>query len=144
MDQLNWAILDCLQKNARLSFSEIGRIVGLTSPAVAERVKKMEDKGIISAYKAIISPLEAGYQLKAIITLSAYMGKLKPFLAKVKNYKEVVNCYRVTGDENIIMEVMLENQLHLENFIDELLHYGAPKTHIILSDVISNNHIQRP
>ena len=143
MDQLNWQILECLQENARQSFAEIGRKVGLTSPAVAERVKKMEDNGIITEYRAFVSPMEVGYQLKAIVTLSAFMGRLKPFLIKVKEFEEVINCYRVTGNENVIMEVVLKNQLHLEKFIDELLHYGETKTHIVLSDVITNNAVKR-
>ncbi|NER15431.1 AsnC family transcriptional regulator [Leptobacterium flavescens] len=143
MDQLNWQILECLQENARQSFAEIGRKVGLTSPAVAERVKKMEDNGVITEYRAFVSPMEVGYQLKAIVTLSAFMGRLKPFLIKVKEFEEVINCYRVTGNENVIMEVVLKNQLHLEKFIDELLHYGETKTHIVLSDVITNNAVKR-
>ncbi len=144
MDQLNWAILKYLQENARQSFAEIGRKVGLTSPAVAERVKKMEDNGIIKDYKVFIAPIKVGYQLKAIITVSAFMGRLKPFLAKVKEYDEVVNCYRVTGNENIIMEVILKDREHLERFIDELLYYGETKTHIVLSDIMENNTIKKP
>ncbi|NAS32599.1 AsnC family transcriptional regulator [Flavobacteriaceae bacterium R38] len=144
MDHLNWEILKSLQENARLSFSEIGRKVGLTSPAVAERVKKMEDSGVISEYKAVISPMKVGYQLKAIITVSAFMGRLKPFLVKVKEFDEVINCYRVTGNENIIMEVILQDREHLERFIDELLYYGETKTHIVLSDIMENNTIKKP
>ena len=109
LDSINSKILECLQKNARLSNAEIGRRVGISSPAVSERIKKMEDLGIIEGYKTIVSPFEIGYQLKAIITLRAFMGKLKPFLDKVKTYDEVINCYRITGDENIVMEVVLKN-----------------------------------
>ena len=86
---------------------EIGRIVGISSPAVSERIKKMEDVGIINGYKTIVSSYEVGYQLKAIITIRAFMGKLKPFLIKVKSFDEVLNCYRITGNENIVLEVML-------------------------------------
>lgn len=136
IDNLNWKILKCLQENARLSNAEIGRRVGISSPAVSERIKKMEDLGVIEGYKTIISPFEVGYQFKAIITLRAFMGKLKPFLEKVKTYEEVVNCYRITGDENIVMEVVLKNQKHLETFIDQLIIYGESKTQIVLSRVV--------
>ena len=74
MDLLNWKILKCLQTNARQSNTQIGRTVGISSPAVAERIKKMEDAGIISGYHTMVAPLEVGYQLKAIITLRAFMG----------------------------------------------------------------------
>ncbi|GAA0742208.1 MULTISPECIES: Lrp/AsnC family transcriptional regulator [Flavobacteriaceae] len=142
IDRLNWKILKCLQDNARQSNAEIGRQVGITSPAVSERIKKMEDAGIIEDYYTSVSYFEAGYQLKAIITLRAFMGKLKPFFEKVKTYDEVLNCYRITGNENIVMEVVLKNQKHLETFIDQLIIYGETKTQIVLSQVVKNGAIK--
>lgn len=143
LDKLNWAILEELQKNARASFSEIGRKVGLTSPAVAERVKKMEDSGVISSYKVNLSHQKTGYQLRAVITLRAFTGRLKAFLETVKTFKEVINCYRITGNENIIMEVILHDQVHLEKLIDRLITYGETRTHIILSNVIEDAPIKQ-
>ena len=142
IDNLNWKILKCLQQNARMSNAEIGRRVGITSPAVSERIKKMEDADIIQGYTTFVSPFEAGYQLKALITLRAFMGMLKPFLEKVKTYDEVVNCYRITGNENIVMEVVLKNQKHLEVFIDQLISYGETKTQIVLSHVVKHSEIK--
>ncbi len=138
VDDINKKILHRLQENSRESFASIGRVVGLTPPAVAERVKKMEDLGILEGYKARVNHLKIGYQLRAIVTIKAFMGKLKPFLEKVRSMKEVINCYRITGNENIIMEVVLLDQLHLEQFIDQLIQYGETRTHIILSDIISD------
>lgn len=142
IDSLNWKILKCLQQNARMSNAEIGRRVGVSSPAVSERIKKLEDAEIIQGYTTFISPFEAGYQLKALITLRAFMGMLKPFLEKVKTYDEVVNCYRITGNENIVMEVVLKNQKHLEVFIDQLISYGETKTQIVLSHVVKYSEIK--
>lgn len=141
IDVLNAKILKCLQENARLSNAEIGRRVGISSPAVSERIKKMEDMGVIEGYNTIVSPFEVGYQLKAIITLRAFMGKLKPFLEKVKTFDEVINCYRITGDENIVMEVVLKSNKHLETFIDQLITYGESKTQIVLSRVVKQKEI---
>ena len=138
IDDLNWAILKSLQENGRVSFAAIGKKIGLTPPAVADRIKKMEDIGILLGYKAIVSHTHIGYQLKAIITLRAFMGRLKPFLEIVRSFEEVVNCHRITGNENIIMEVVLRDQFHLEKFIDKLILYGETRTHIILSDIVSN------
>ncbi len=143
IDPLNWKILQCLQDNARQSNVKIGRKVGISSPAVSERIKKMEDAGIISSYHAIVSPFDVGYQFKAIITVRAFMGKLKPFLQKVKKYEEVLNCYRITGNDNVVLEVILKNQSHLEYFIDQLINYGETKTQIVLSDVIKNSPINK-
>ena len=142
LDSLNWKILEALQQNARMSFSEIGRKIGLTSPAVAERVKKMEDKGIIKGYKVQVSYNKTGHQLKAIITLKVFMGRLKPFLEKVGEFREVINCYRITGNENIILEVVLYDQAHLEVFIDKLITYGETRTHIVLSNVVEQAPIK--
>ena len=142
IDSLNWKILKCLQVNARQSNVAIGKVVGISSPAVSERIKKMEDAGIIQGYKTSVSPLDVGYQLKALITLRAFMGMLKPFLEKVKTYDEVLNCYRVTGNENIIMEVVFKNQKHLESFIDQLIVYGEVKTQIVLSHVVKYNEVK--
>ena len=138
IDDISKKILLRLQENSRESFASIGRVVGLTPPAVAERVKKMEDLGILEGYKARVNHLKMGYQLRAIVTIKAFMGKLKPFLEKVRSMKEVINCYRITGNENIIMEVVLLDQLHLEQFIDQLIQYGETRTHIILSDIVSD------
>lgn len=142
IDSLNWNILNLLQQNARISNAAIGRKVGISSPAVSERIKKMEDTGLILGYKTLVSPFRADYQLKAIITLRAFMGKLKPFLTKVKTYDQVINCYRITGNENIVMEVVLKNQKQLEGFIDELIVYGETKTQIVLSHVVAHNPIK--
>lgn len=143
VDNLNWKILKCLQQNARMSNAEIGRRVGVSSPAVSERIKKMEDAEIIQGYTTFVSPFEVGYQLKALITLRAFMGMLKPFLEKVKTYDEVINCYRITGNENIVMEVVLKNQKHLEIFIDQLISYGETKTQIVLSHVVKHSEVKQ-
>ena len=143
IDDINWKILKFLQENARQSNAEIGRKVGMSSPAVSERIKKMEEAGVIENYNTLINPFSVGYQLKALITLRAFMGMLKPFLEKVKTYDEVVNCYRITGNENIVMEVVLKNQTHLEAFIDQLIVYGETKTQIVLSHVIKHSEVKK-
>jgi len=142
IDSLNWKILKALQLNARQSNVAIGKVVGISSPAVSERIKKMEDAGIIQGYNTLVSPLDVGYQLKALITVRAFMGMLKPFLEKVKSFDEVLNCYRVTGNENIIMEVVFKNHKHLESFIDQIIVYGETKTQIVLSQVVKYNEVK--
>lgn len=143
IDALNWKILNNLQRNSRESFANIGRSIGLTAPAVGERVKKMEDAGVLMGYNASVSHALTGHQLKAIISLRAFMGKLKPFLAIAPSFKEIVNCYRITGNENIVMEVVFQDQFHLEKFIDKLIQYGETRTNIVLSQVIANAPIQK-
>lgn len=142
LDVFNKQILELLQVNARISNAEIGRRIGLSSPAVSERIKKMEDAGIIRGYGVHINPNELGYQINAIISLKVFMGRLKPFLKQVHTFKEIVNCYRITGNENIIMEVVLTNQEHLEELINQLIKYGETKTNVVLSRLVENNIIE--
>ena len=141
LDAINWKILSLLQHNARLSNTEIAKQVGISSPAVAERIRKLEDAEIIEGYHARVSYFGTGKQLKAIVSVRAFVGRLKPFLEKIVTLDEVVNCYRITGNENIVMEVILRNQRHLEEFIDLLITYGECKTQIVLSEVIKDNPI---
>ncbi len=144
IDSINWQLLNLIQKNARFTMTSLARQVGLTAPAVTERIKKMEDLGIIKGYYTKLSYLKTGYQLKAVITLKVFMGRLMPFLDKVNDFKEVINCFRITGNENIIMEVVLKDQKHLELFIDKLISYGETKTHIVLSNKVENEPIIDP
>ena len=142
LDSIHAKILNTLQSNARISNTQIAASVGISSAAVAERIKKMEDCSVISGYHAKVNPRMLGHGLRALITVRAFMGRLQPFLHKIKTYDEVFNCYRITGNENIVMEVFFKDQLHLELFIDELISYGETKTQIILSDVISHQPIK--
>lgn len=142
LDNIHAKILNALQSNARISNTQIAASVGISSAAVAERIKKMEDCSVISGYHAKVNPRMLGHGLRALITVRAFMGRLQPFLHKIKTFDEVVNCYRITGNENIVMEVFFKDQLHLELFIDELISYGETKTQIILSDVISHQPIK--
>ena len=142
LDNIHAKILNALQSNARISNTQIAASVGISSAAVAERIKKMEDCSVISGYHTKVNPRMLGHGLRALITVRAFMGRLQPFLHKIKTYDEVVNCYRITGNENIVMEVFFKDQLHLELFIDELISYGETKTQIILSDVISHQPIK--
>ena len=139
MDYLDHKILKALQENARISFKEISKNVGLSSPSVAERIRKMEDDEIITGYSVDISHQKLNRQLHEIIHLRAFNGNLKAFLIRVNKIEEVQNCYRVTGNENIIMEVILRDQHHLEELIDTLIEYGETRTHIVLSQLVKNN-----
>ncbi|HVY74928.1 MAG TPA: Lrp/AsnC family transcriptional regulator, partial [Puia sp.] len=80
LDHISWSIISCLQENARASYADIGRTVGLSAPAVAERMLKLEEAGVINGYHIDLNYEKAGYALKAFITFLAHSGKLAPFL----------------------------------------------------------------
>lgn len=138
MDKLNWSILKLLQQNARLSYVEIGRDVGLSAPAVAERISRMEERGLIERYRAELNLTEIGLPLTAFVTLKVYPGKLNAFLALVPDLPQVLECHRVTGNECLVMKCAMKNPLHLERLINKLLEYGEPTTSVILSSPVKN------
>ena len=134
LDDTGWQLLQALQQNARLSYSELGQRVGLSSPAVAERVRRMEDAGIISGYHAEINRLKIGYPITAITRMSASPGEqCTRFTASAQEIPEVLECYRVTGSDSLIMKVMASSVEHLESLIDRLSAHGQLTTSMVLS-----------
>ncbi|MEO7020948.1 MAG: Lrp/AsnC family transcriptional regulator [Ktedonobacteraceae bacterium] len=140
LDETGWQILQELQQNARLSFSELGQRVGLSSPAVTERVRRMEDAGIIAGYRAEINTAKVGYPVTAIIRMSA-QGDCRQLNATVSAFPEVLESYRVTGGDSVIMKVIATSVVHLEEIIDRLSTHGSPTTSIVLSAPVRKKHI---
>lgn len=138
MDTLNWSILKLLQQNARLSYVEIGREVGLSAPAVAERIGRMEERGIIGTYRTELNLTEIGLPLSAFVSLKVHSGKLNAFLALVPELPEVLECHRVTGNECLVMKCAMKSPLHLEELINKFMEYGEPTTSVILSSPVKN------
>ena len=142
LDTTGWEILHALQQNARLSYSELGQRVGLSSPAVAERIRRMEDAGIISGYHAEINLAKVGYPITAIIRMSTSPGeRCTRFTGFVENIPEVLTCYRVTGSDALIMKVMASSVEHLESLIDQLSAHGQLTTSIVLSTPVTRRVI---
>ena len=144
LDETGWHILEALQENARLSFSELGQRVGLSSPAVAERVRRMEDAGIITGYRAEVNTAKIGYPITAIIRITNSPGeRCTRLTASTQEIPEVLECYRVTGSDSLIMKVMASSVEHLESLIDRLSEYGLLTTSIVLSTLVSRRIVTR-
>ncbi len=137
LDQIGWHILQELQENARIPFTELGRRVGLSTPAVAERVRNMEDAGIIRGYRAEVDPLACGYNVLAFIRINVAGDKLQHFVDLAKTRPEVLECHRVTGAESFILKMAVTDMNHLEAAIDSLMPYVATTTSMILSSAIT-------
>jgi len=138
LDKTSWSILACLQQNARASFADIGREVGLSAPAVAERMIKLEEAGIIQGYRIEVDYEKTGYALKAFISFIAHSGKLIPFLNYISKLDEVLECHRVTGNHCIYLKVVVENSGHLQVLLARMMEYGDTTTSIILSSPITH------
>jgi len=139
LDALGWKILTELQKDARISFAELGRRVGLSTPAVAQRVRRMEDEGIIRAYRADISPLSVGLPITAFIRMSVVGNVLPKITARVRSMPEIVECHRGTGEDSFILKVNVVSVEHLKDVIDRLTPYGTTSTSLVLTSIIDRN-----
>ncbi|MGC9157646.1 MAG: Lrp/AsnC family transcriptional regulator [Terracidiphilus sp.] len=139
LDALGWKLLIELQKDARISFAELGRRVGLSTPAVAQRVRRMEDEGIIRAYRADISPLHIGLPITAFIRMSVVGDVLAKLTAQVRSMPEIVECHRGTGQDSFIMKVNVISVEHLNHVIDCLTPYGTTSTSLVLTSIVERN-----
>lgn len=135
VDALDLKIIGRLQINSRASLVEIGKQIGLSPSSVRERIQKLEDSKVIKAYDIQLDHSKLGYGLEVMIMLKMFSGKLLTFNKHLKDFPEITELYRITGPHNIFMKVILKDQLHLQQFIDRLLIYGEPTTHLILSDL---------
>jgi Lrp/AsnC family leucine-responsive transcriptional regulator len=142
-DATDWQLLKLLQDNARLSFSELGRQVGLSSPAVAERMRKLEEAGIITGYHAEIDVAKVGYSIVAIIRIGSTGSAFTRCAEAVKDMPEVLECYRVTGADSFYIKVMVPSILHLEALIDQLQPYGETTTTLVLSSTVTRRTVER-
>lgn len=144
LDEISIKILGILQKNSRLTFSEIGRQIGLSSPAVAERVKKMEDAEIIKRYSIEIDHSKMGLGMSAFI-LVTLGGNMSPFIMKVeeiiKDVPEVLECHRVTGREDVIIKMVFSSIPHLKKVIDSIAPLGELNTCIIVTSSRETSYI---
>lgn len=135
VDPIAWRILEALQQDARLSFAELGRIVGLSAPATAERVRRLEEAGIITGYHASLDMARLGVPIHVVVHLTIQGGDLqvKHTVAAIKELAEISRCHRITGAESFVIEADVVSIRHLEALIDKLNMLGTTSTSTVLS-----------
>lgn len=131
-----------LQQNGRLSFAELARRVRLTTPAVIERVRKLEDAGIIAGYHAEVSAAKMGLTVLALIRMSVVGDVFAKVTALVKVSPEVLECHRCTGGDSFIMKVAVRSVQHLESLIDRLTPFGTTSTSVVLSSPVKRRDLE--
>jgi Lrp/AsnC family transcriptional regulator, leucine-responsive regulatory protein len=138
LDAIAWKILESLQQNARLSFAEIGRKVGLSTPAAAERVRRLEEAGVITGYHASVNTAKLGIPIRVLVRLTIHGGDLQVVraVAAIKELSEVSRCHRITGAESFVIEADVVSIRHLEALIDRLSALGATSTSTVLSSPV--------
>src|SRR5215467_5162397 len=144
-DHTNWEILRHLQADARLSYHELGRRVGLSAPAVAERVRRLEAEGVISGYHAQVDPAKVGLPITAFIRTTCIKNRCIHTHANPCDFPEVLEYHRVTGTNCGVFKVCVSSVRHLEDLIDRLSAYELPTTSIVLSTpwvrrIVDNEH----
>ena len=141
LDATNWRILNALQEDARVSMAELGRRVGLSAPATSERVRRLEDAGIIERYRAVINPRALGRTILAFLRISA-LGNVKDRVNElVQRMPEVLECHRGTGNDCLILKVCVPSIDHLEKVTDAFTAFGSLTTSVVLSSVLTSRTI---
>lgn len=143
LDETSWALLRELQEDARLSYSALGRRVGLSSPAVVERIRRMEEAGIITGYRAEVSLAKLGYSIQAFVRVASMMGESHSVGSVYEQYPEVLECHRVTGSDDYILKVAVASIQHLEQVINRFSR-SQITTLIVLSSPITRRTIEHP
>lgn len=135
LDDINRDILDLLQLDGRISYRELGERVGLTAPAVTERVRKLEELGVIKGYRAVVDYEVLGFPLLCVIRLNSPRGA-QGVDEIIRNIPEVIEANRVTGSESHVIRARLRSTAHLERLLDQLGEHGDSVTNIVTSSPV--------
>lgn len=142
LDKIGWRILIELQANGRLPLTELGRRVGLSTPAVGERVRRLEDAGIITGYRAQVDHSKVGFPILAFIRINVVGDFLSRVMKVSREVPEVLECHRVTGSDSFIIKAIAGSIEDLERVIDRFTPYVATTTAIVLSSVVTAGVIE--
>jgi Lrp/AsnC family leucine-responsive transcriptional regulator len=143
-DAVNLRILRELSHDPRLTMAELGRRVGLSSPAAAERVRRLEESGVIQGYRLALNPAALGLPIAAYVRVRPNPGQLPRIAEMAQRIPEVVECHRVTGEDCFILKVYLPNLEQLDRVLDSLLVYGTTTTSLIQSSPVAVRSLPLP
>jgi Lrp/AsnC family leucine-responsive transcriptional regulator len=144
IDAVGWALLRRLQEQARLSFRELGDAIGLTAPAVAERVRRLEEAGVIQGYHAQLDLAKVGLPIRAFVHLTSSTRQSIHFREVVAQIPEVIECHAITGIESYILKVAVPDVAHLEQLLWKLKDYGEVRTSLVLSTQLARRSMDAP
>ncbi len=141
-DVITRQILDELQRNGRISYRELGEKVGLSAPAVTERVRRLERDGIITGYHAEVDPGALGFPMLAIVRIHSAGPKSHLIDELAEQMDEVVECHRVTGSESHVLRVRLRDVEHLGELVERFWDYGDTITNIVTSTPVAHRRVR--
>lgn len=136
IDPISWKILNAVQNDGRISLKSLAAEVGLSLPATSERLKRLEEAGVISGYRAIVYPESIGYTVTAVIGMTTPKPDKARLLAILEAMPEVIECLHVTGQDSYVLRVVTRDLQHLEDFVGSINKYGETRTSIVMSQPI--------
>jgi len=142
LDETGRKLLSALQENARLSYAELGRRIELSPAATAERLKRLEEAGVIKGYRVELDREALGLPILAIIRLSCDGAMYKPFLKIVQTLDSVIECHHVAGGDAFILKVAAASVEQLERLVEKLLNFGVPTTSIVFSSPVEGRQLK--
>lgn len=137
LDSTDIAIIETLVEDARTPVAKLARRIGMSSPSAAERLRRLEDAGVISGYKAQIDPEALGYGVTVYIRVRPMAGQLPRVAELLPSIKEIVMCDRITGEDCFIAKAHLPNIIDLETLIDKLMPYAQTNTSVVQSSPVA-------
>jgi Lrp/AsnC family leucine-responsive transcriptional regulator len=137
MDKTNWKLIKLLERNGRLTYAELGKLVHLSAPAIAERVRKLEETGVITGYGAKINLEKIGIPITALVECQVYRAKEREFKALVLSLDEVISCYNVTGPYAFVLRVAVRSMSLLDALLERLIDLSDTNTMMVLSTPVS-------
>ncbi len=143
VDETDWKILKALQTNGRVSYRELGEQIGLSTPAVSERVRKLEDAGVIEGYSARLNLEKLGKSIVAFVNVNTRPESNEPLQKFVKKTPEVLEAHYITGQASFVLKIAIGSILDLEDFIKKLSHFGPTQTSIVLSTHVENRVVDQ-
>ncbi|SEF65340.1 transcriptional regulator, AsnC family [Bryocella elongata] len=144
LDAYDRAILLALQENARTPFAELARRVGLSTPSVIERVRKLEDRGVILGYRAMVDVAKMGLPVRAFVKVTVAGDKLDRFAKMTTKIPEVLECHRVTGAESFLVQVAARDMQHIQEVIDSMMPYVSTNTAMVLASPVPWRVVEAP
>jgi Lrp/AsnC family transcriptional regulator, leucine-responsive regulatory protein len=144
LDPTNLRLLDELRRNPRISMSELARRLGMSSPAVTERVQRLEDEGIITGYRVELDPRALGWPVAAFVRIRPGPGQLKRIAELAQRTPEVVECHRITGEDCFLMKLHVPEIDRLEEVLDRFLLYGQTTSSILQSSPVPPRPLPLP
>jgi Lrp/AsnC family leucine-responsive transcriptional regulator len=141
LDKTSWDLLAALQKDGRIPYRELGRRVGLSTPAVSERVRKLEEAGIIKGYRAVLDLEKLGRGITAFVNVQTTPDKNAPLIAFIQASPAVLEGHYITGRASFVLKIAVASIGEVEQFINEVSHYGTTQTSIVMSTHVQHKII---